>query len=233
MIKVRCVTKAFGARPVLSGLDLHVQSGAVHLLVGANGAGKSTLLRIVSGLLQPDEGSVELNGQDLHATRHLALGQLSFLPQAPRFHPRLTTRQVAAYYGRLRGRTAADVERELVRWELRDHARMSTAHLSGGMRQRLGLAIFALAAAPVLVLDEPGLSLDPQWRAQLQQYLMEQAREGRCVLVATHLLGEWEGHVDTCYVLEQGAIARTLPPHQLRAEFLGTPAAAETPAPQW
>src|SRR5690606_36707771 len=152
----------------------------------------------VSGLLQPDEGTVELNGHELHATRHLALAQLSFLPQAPRYHPRLTTRQVAAYYGRLRGRTAADVERELVRWELRDHARMSTAHLSRGLRLCLGLAIFALAAAPALVLDEPGLRLDPQWRGQLQQYLIEQARDGRCALVATHLLGDGEGHVDTC-----------------------------------
>lgn len=223
MIEVERVTKSFGKRRVLSELELTVDAGAVHLLVGANGVGKSTLLRILAGLSQPDAGAVRLNGHDLRDPRR-ALAQLSFLPQAPRFHPRLTTRQVALYYARLRQRAAKEVDAELARWEIEDHADEVTHHLSGGLRQRLALAVFALAKAPVLLLDEPGLSLDPAWRERLQQFLSESARQGTTVLVATHLLGEWEGRAGVCHLLEDGRITRQLPPDNLRDAFgLGSP----------
>ena len=126
---------------------------------------------------------------------------------------------MAAYYGQLRRRTAAEVEAELAEWALMDHAGVMTHQLSGGMRQRLALAVFALARAPVLVLDEPGLSLDPYWRDRLQQYLSAAARAGRTVLVATHLLGEWEGRVDTCHWMKDGRIAGELPADRLREAF--------------
>jgi ABC-type multidrug transport system ATPase subunit len=87
------------------------------------------------------------------------------------------------------------------------------------MRQRLALAIFALARAPVLVLDEPGLSLDPFWRDRLAAFLTEEAQRGRTVLTATHLLGEWEGRVDRCVLMRDGRIAAELPPGHLRAAF--------------
>lgn len=219
MIIARGVSKRFRSRAVLRQLELVVRPGGVNLLVGANGAGKTTLLRILARLADPDAGSVLLNGADLQADPRHALAQLSFLPQAPRFHPRLTTRQVATYYGRLRRRTREEVEAELGHWELMEHATVMTQQLSGGMRQRLALAVFALARAPVLVLDEPGLSLDPFWRDRLQQHLTAAARAGRTVLVATHLLGEWEGRVDACHLMKDGRIAGELPPDRLREAF--------------
>jgi ABC-2 type transport system ATP-binding protein len=219
MIEVHGVDKSFGSRQVLRELDLEVRPGAVTLLVGANGAGKTTLLRVITGLCTPDRGRVGVAGFALERERLAALGALAFLPQAPRFHPRLTTRAVALYYGKLRGRPAAGVKEELQRWGLDDHLDATTAQLSGGLRQRLAIAIFALARAPVLVLDEPGLSLDPEWRGRLQAHLSAEARQGATVLVATHLLGEWEGKVDTCMLLEAGRVAGTLPPDRLRECF--------------
>lgn len=219
MIAIHGLKKSFGPREVLRGLDLVAPPGAVHLLVGANGAGKTTLLRCLAGLTEPDAGRVVLNGADLRTEPRHALAQLAFLPQAPRFHPRLTTRQVARYYGRLRRRDAEEVEAELQHWDLAEHAGVITSHLSGGLRQRLALAVFALARAPVLVLDEPGLSLDPAWRERLAVFLAAQARAGRTVLVATHLLGEWEGRADTCFWIRAGLIAGELPPAALRASF--------------
>ncbi|ACB75090.1 ABC transporter ATP-binding protein [Opitutus terrae] len=219
MIEISGLSKRFRSRAVLQRLDLTVRPGAVNLLVGANGAGKTTLLRIIAQLAAPDAGTVRINGLDLGTEPLRALAQLSFLPQAPRFHPRLTTRQVAQYYGRLRRREPSAVDAELARWQLTDHLQVMTHQLSGGMRQRLALAVFALAHAPVLVLDEPGLSLDPFWREQLQQFLTDAAREGRTVLVATHLLGEWEGRVDACHHMQAGRIVGELPPARLRAAF--------------
>lgn len=219
MIAARKLEKSFGRRRVLGGLDLDVPAGAVTLLVGANGAGKTTLLRAITGLCVPDRGSVRVAGFDVARDRLSALGALAFLPQAPRFHARLTTRQVAGYYGRLRGRTDEEIGRELAAWGLCDHGDVTTEQLSGGLRQRLAIAIFALARAAVLVLDEPGLSLDPEWRQRLQVHLSGEASRGATVLVATHLLGEWEGKVDACVLLESGRVAGALPPDRLRENF--------------
>ena len=97
--------------------------------------------------------------------------------------------------------------------------RTATARLSGGTRQRLALAVLMLPDAPVIVLDEPGLSLDPDWRRFLHAELHAEARRGRTVLVATHLLGEWDGQADRCLVLEGGRVARELPPARLRDAF--------------
>jgi ABC-type multidrug transport system ATPase subunit len=219
MIIAQRLEKRFGRRRVLSGLTLEVNPGVVTLLVGANGAGKSTLLRIIAGLCRPDAGRVEVAGRDIVQQRLAAVGELAFLPQAPRFHPRLTTRQVAGYYADLRGRGEADAAEELIRWGLQDHFTATTSELSGGLRQRLAIAVFALARAPVLLLDEPGLSLDPEWRVKLQAHLSAEAARGATVLVATHLLGEWEGKIDACVLLNDGRVGGALPPDRLRESF--------------
>lgn len=219
MLLTRNLEKSFGTRHVLTGLDLVAEPGAVTLLVGANGAGKTTTLRLLAGLADPDAGTVAIGGHDLKRDRRLALAQLSFLPQAARFHPRLTTAQVAEFYARLRGRDRKAVGSELERWGLLEHAHVATAKLSGGLRQRLALAVFSLADAPVLLLDEPGLSLDPEWRHRLQAFLTEEANRGRTVLVATHLLGEWEGQTDRCILIADGRNGGELPPERLRDAF--------------
>lgn len=224
MILTSQIRKRYGSRRVLDGLDLAVHPGSITLLVGANGAGKTTTLRLIAGLSSPDSGSISIAGHDLCDDRRGALAHLSFLPQSPRFHPRLTAAQTATFYARLRGRPNADALAALDEWGVYDHAHVATAKLSGGLRQRLALAIFALADAPVLLLDEPGLSLDPHWRETLQHFLRRQAARGRTVLIATHLLGEWDGRSDRCILVEDGRAHGEIPPDRLRARFARTPA---------
>lgn len=219
MILTRDLKKSFGARRVLDGLDLVAEPGAITLLVGANGVGKTTALRLLAGLANPDGGTIAIAGHDLLRARRDALTHLSFLPQAPRFHPRLTVSQVAEFYACLRGREPHAAAAAIEAWGLADSARVATGKLSGGMRQRLALAVFALADAPVLLLDEPGLSLDPEWRDRLQRFLTGEAGRGRTVLVATHLLGEWEGRADRCVLVEAGRAAGEIPPDRLRSAF--------------
>ena len=219
MILVHDLKKSFGTRCVLRGLDLAVEPGAITLMVGANGAGKTTTLRLLAGLSNPDEGRIAIGGHDLRRERRAALSNLSFLPQAPRFHPRLTTVQTAEFYGELRGRSKADAVAALDAWGMLEFSDVPTGKLSGGLRQRLALAVFALADAPVLLLDEPGLSLDPEWRQSLQTFLTHEASRGRTILVATHLLGEWEGRADRCLLVEDGRSQGELSPHRLREVF--------------
>ncbi len=232
MLSAHQLTKSFGSRHVLAGLDLCVRPGEVTLMVGSNGAGKTTTLRLLAGLAKPDGGTVKIGCHDLARDRSAALGQLSFLPQAPRFHPRLTVRQVAEFYAQLRGRDRGATDIALDHWGLNACAHTPTGKLSGGLRQRLALAIFDLADTSVRLLDEPGLSLDPEWRERLQAFLVDEARRGRTVLVATHLLGEWEDRVTRCILIENGRCAGDLPPHRLREAFFGAaPAVANAAVP--
>jgi len=219
MILVHDLKKSFGPLQVLNGLDLAVEAGAVTLLVGSNGAGKTTALRLMAGLSAADAGTIMIAGHDLKSDRTSALAQCSFLPQAPRFHPRLTVRQVTEFYARLRGRPRETAAFALKTWGMVPFENTPTGKLSGGLRQRLALAIFSLADAPVLLLDEPGLSLDPEWREALQQFLRKEAFRDRTVLVATHLLGEWEGRADRCLLVEDGRSQGELPPGKLREYF--------------
>ena len=104
-------------------------------------------------------------------------------------------------------------------WGLAEFANVPTGKLSRGLRQRLALAIVTLASAPVILLDEPGLSLDPEWRHHLQEFLAAESARGCTVLLATHLLGEWEGRTDRCILIENGVARGDLPPDRIRDVF--------------
>ncbi len=219
MIAITGLTKSYGRRRVLDGLDLQARPGQVTLLVGANGSGKTTTLRQLCGMSRPDAGQIVIGGADVARDREAALSQLSFLPQSPRFHERLSAGQILEFYARLRGLPPERVAAVEKHWRLSDERCQATGRLSGGTRQRLALAVLMLPDAPVLVLDEPGLSLDPDWRRFLHAELHAAAGRGATVLVATHLLGEWDGHADRCLVLEAGRVGRELPASRLREAF--------------
>jgi ABC-2 type transport system ATP-binding protein len=219
MITITGLTKSYGRQRVLDALDLDAREGEVTLLVGANGSGKTTTLRQLCGLSSPDAGRVVIGGADLATSRMAALRHLSFLPQSPRFHARLTAGEILDFYARLRGLPRSRVAAVQEHWQLGDIRAQATGRLSGGTRQRLALAVQSLPETPVLVLDEPGLSLDPDWRRFLHAELHAAARRGVTVLVATHLLGEWDGQADRCLVLEHGRVGRELPSSRLREAF--------------
>jgi ABC-2 type transport system ATP-binding protein len=219
MITISGLTKSYGTHRVLDALDLDARPGQVTLLVGANGSGKTTTLRQLCGLSSPDAGRIGIGGVDLATSRTGALAQMSFLPQSPRFHAQLTVGAILEFYARLRGLPPSRVAAVEQHWQLAGLRGQATGRLSGGTRQRLALAVLSLPDAPVLVLDEPGLSLDPDWRRFLHAELHAVARRGATVLVATHLLGEWEGHADRCLVLEGGRVERELPSSRLREAF--------------
>lgn len=201
--------------PVLRGFELMPERGRLSLLVGSNGAGKSSALKVAAGLWRPDGGAVWFDGRRL-APREKRAGRIAYLPQAPVFHPRLRVRDLALFYARLEGADAAGAVEALERFGLEAYGRHRSAELSGGLRQRLGLAVLSLSDAPVWLLDEPGLSLDPLWRRRLQSWLADACASGRTVVAATHLLAEWEGRADACYLCENGRVEGSLDPANLR-----------------
>lgn len=219
MIAAENLTKHYGRKTVLRGLTLQAEPGAITLLVGANGAGKSTTMKVLAGLIRPSGGRATVHGLDVVTDRIKAQRLLSYLPQSPSFHPRLTSAEVLRFYARLRGVIVTRCDAMLESTGLSEVARVRTGKLSGGMRQRLGLALLLLADAPVLLLDEPGLSLDPSWRKRLQETLQFEAQRGKTVLITTHLVAEWNDVADRCLLCGDGVIERELDPTDLPHDF--------------
>src|SRR5690606_37297561 len=203
---------------VLREFDCRARSGDVTLLIGPNGAGKSTALKIAGGALAPDSGSVRIDGVDLRVARRRAQALAASLPRTVSFPPRLSVVDTLEFYADLRGAPRGRVDDEIARWGLDAHADKLTGQLSGGLRQRLGLAVLMLPDSPAMLLDEPGVSLDPEWRERMQRILLKEARRGRTGLVATHLLGARAGRASRCIVCKQGRAARDSEPGWLRRE---------------
>jgi ABC-2 type transport system ATP-binding protein len=219
MILAEHLTKNYGRKPVLRGISLSAAAGEVTLMVGPNGAGKSTTVKILAGLIRPNAGSARINGFNIVEQTIAAQRSLAYLPQRPSFHPRLTCREVLRFYARLRGLPLTRCDAMLELTGLSDMARTRTQELSGGMRQRLGIAFLLLADAPVLLLDEPGLSLDPGWRKRLQETLHFESRRGKAVLVTTHLIAEWNNVADRCLLCRDGVMQQELDPSGLLHGF--------------
>jgi ABC-type multidrug transport system ATPase subunit len=219
MIRAENLIKRYGRKEVLSGISFEARRGEVTLMVGPNGAGKSTTVKILAGLTRPDGGIASVGGFDIVRQTIAAQRALAYLPQRPNFHPRLTCSEVLRFYARLRGVPSMRCDAMLEVTGLSDAARMRTFELSGGMRQRLGIALLLLADAPVLLLDEPGLSLDPGWRKRLQETLHFESRRGKAVLVTTHLIAEWNNVADRCLLCRDGVIEQELDPSDLRHDF--------------
>lgn len=208
MIEVGKLNKRFGATTVLREASFHALPGQTTILTGDNGTGKTTLLRILAGLACPSGGTVTIAGCDMTKHRRRAQGQLSFLPQALAFHPAMTPEGLLTFYARLRGGQAspARMAELLEKVELAADRQKPVRHLSGGMLQRLGLALLLLPDAPVLLLDEPAISLDPRWRRRLAEILRDETARGKTVLLTTHLPNEWEGEADQHFTCHDGKV---------------------------
>jgi ABC-type multidrug transport system ATPase subunit len=212
MISAHDIVKNFGRKAILRGITLQAKPKEITLMVGPNGAGKSTTIKVLAGLISPNRGTVQVNGFDIVKQRIPAQRATAYLPQRPSFHPKLTCLEVLRFYAGLRGLPVPRCEAMLQLTGLGDAARMRTEKLSGGMRQLLGVAFLLLADAPVLLLDEPGLSLDPGWRKWLQHKLRFEAERGKTILVTTHLIAEWNDVAERCLLWREGIIERELDP---------------------
>src|SRR5436309_231045 len=219
MIAAEHLIKHYGRKAVLRDMSMLARAGEITLLVGPNGAGKTTTIKVLAGLITPDSGTAHISSFDIVRDRIQAQRALSYLPQRPNFHPRLTCMDIIRFYARLRGIALSRGEAVLDQAGLREFERMPAGELSGGTRQRLGLALLLLPDALVLLLDEPGLSLDPAWRKRLQETLRFEAERGKAVLVTTHLIAEWNNVAHRCFLCADGKIERELDPRNLPHNF--------------
>src|SRR6185436_18889274 len=207
VIRIENVVKRYGAVVAVDGLTFHVARGETFALIGPNGAGKTTTLKLLLGLARPDAGRIALGERGLPPHAAEARRGLGYVPQRVEFPPGRTAGEVLRFFADLRGLEASAVERALSRVGMSDLRDRSAAELSGGYAQRLSLAQALLADPELLVLDEPTASLDPEATWEFRTLVEGLHREGKTILLCSHLLSEVERVADRVLILVEGRAA--------------------------
>jgi Cu-processing system ATP-binding protein len=216
MIVFRAFTKRYGAHSAVESLDLAIGSGEVVALLGPNGSGKTTCLKAAAGLIHATSGEVLVGEPGRPATDASARSVLSFLPQRVSFPESLSGREVLDFYRALRDVPVARVDEVLRFAALNGSGERAVGHYSGGMVQRLGLAVAMLPDAPLLLLDEPTAALDPDGLCAFYGLVTRRRGEGKAVLFTSHHLGDVERLADRFAVLVEGRLVAALTARELQ-----------------
>jgi ABC-2 type transport system ATP-binding protein len=207
-IEIAGLAKSFGDTAVLERVDLSVEQGTVHALLGSNGAGKTTLVKILSTLLRADAGRALVNGHDVATEPVRVRESISLTGQFAAVDEVLTGRENLVLIAQLRhlDNPGSRAEELLARFDLTEAARRRVATYSGGMRRRLDIAMSLVGEPPVLFLDEPTTGLDPQSRLEVWKTIRELAGRGTTVLLTTQYLDEAEQLADRIAILHGGRV---------------------------
>ncbi len=219
MIEIRALTKRYGRNEVLSDFSLSVARGESVALWGPNGAGKTTVVRCLLGLVGYD-GTIELDGLDVKKHPKAARQRIGYVAQELSFYDDLTVLELLDFSADLRRLSADRVDAVIDEVDLSQHVDKKVAELSGGLKQRLGLAAALLPDPPVLLLDEPTSNLDAKARDRAINLLDRLRSEGHTLIVTSHHMEEVGMLVDRVIGMEDGRITIECDPTDL-AERLG------------
>jgi ABC-2 type transport system ATP-binding protein len=207
-VETHGLSKRFGARTALDGVELHVPRGCAFGFLGPNGAGKTTMIRTLLGLTHASAGTMQVLGHPVPAERAAALKRVGAIVEEPRFHPFLSGRENLRLIAAVRGPEAeARIAPALARVGLSERADQKVKSYSMGMRQRLGVARCLLADPLLLILDEPTNGLDPAGIQEFREMIRAMVeQEGRTVFLSSHLLDEVEKVCDVAAIVDRGKI---------------------------
>jgi ABC-2 type transport system ATP-binding protein len=204
-IEVTAVRKRFGPVLALDGMSFAVMPGRVTGFIGPNGAGKSTTMRVILGLDAPDAGRALVGGRSYRSLER-PLTHLGSLLDASALQPGRTGRNHLLWLAHSQGLGARRVDRVAAQAGLETAVRRKAGGYSLGMRQRLGIAAALLGDPPALMFDEPFNGMDPEGIIWMRELLASLAREGRAVLVSSHLMGELEDTADHLVIAGRGKV---------------------------
>jgi ABC-2 type transport system ATP-binding protein len=221
-VRVRGLWKRFGEQTAVAGIDLELPAGRFIGLVGPNGAGKTTTLSMITGLLRPDDGLVQVNGHDVWSDPVSVKSRIGVLPEGLRLFERLSGRELLGYTGRLRGLPGAEVDKRTA--QLLDVLDLTAARhklvvdYSTGMRKKIGLAAALLHNPEVLFLDEPFEGVDPVSAQVIRGVLERYTAGGGTVVFSSHVMELVESLCDWVAVMAAGLIVARGPLAEVRGE---------------
>ena len=214
-IEVYKLTKRYGELLAVNDISFTVSKGEVFALLGPNGAGKTTTVEIIDTIRTPTSGKVTILGMDVTKKKHAIVKRIGVLPQGFNSFDRITVRETLQYYSRLFSCKNPDIDSLIELVNLQDKAKEQYKNLSGGLRQRLGIAIALVNDPEILFLDEPTTGLDPRARREVWDVLHGLKKKGKTVLLTTHYMEEAELLADTVAIISKGKIIAMGSPGEL------------------
>jgi ABC-2 type transport system ATP-binding protein len=218
-ISIRGVSKSFGGRAAVTGLDLEIPKGSLCGVLGPNGAGKSTTIRMILSILHPDRGTIEVLGGSALAAK----ARIGYLPEERGLYRAMRVGDYLGYLGRLKGLPragmAARVQGWLERIELSEVVRRKCQELSKGMQQKVQFLAAVIHEPELIILDEPFSGLDPVNAVVLDRLVRELHSQGRTILLCTHVMHQAEQICDRIVLIHRGAkrLDATMP--EIRERF--------------
>lgn len=206
ILEIKEISKSYGTKQALKSFSAKLENGICGLL-GANGAGKSTLMRILCSLQKSDTGEVLCDGESIAIMQERYYDRLGYLPQKLGYYPDFTVWDYLQYIARLKGiaetELHSEIEKVLQVVNLTNEITTKMKKLSGGMRQRVGIAQALLHNPQILILDEPTAGLDPLERGSLRDFLGEFG-QGRIILYSTHIVSDIEHTAEHLLIMKEG-----------------------------
>ena len=227
MLVIKNLSKAYSSGvQALKGVSLDLSPGVFGLL-GPNGSGKTTLMKIVATLLEPDSGTIEMNGADLLTRKNHARRMLGYLPQDFGLYPTLTAWQMLDYFAKLKGVTDrkerhALIDALLERVNLSSERKQRLGEFSGGMRQRLGIAQALIGEPELIIVDEPTAGLDPEERLRFHNLIAEVTGENTVVILSTHIVSDVSNVCSRMAIIREGKILSACSPGQAIDQLKGS-----------
>ena len=210
MIEFDCVTRKYGSKMAVDGLNLTVPRGELFAFLGPNGAGKTTTIKMLVGLLRPTHGSVRVCGYDVVRATRDANRLMGYVPDEPHLYDKLTGREflrfIADMYGLEPRQATARIEHEIDNFELSTFVDDLTESYSHGMKQRMVFAAAMIHDPAVLVVDEPMVGLDPHSVRLVKDLLKQKAQSGTTVFMSTHTLAVAEEIADRIGIVHHGSV---------------------------
>ncbi len=225
MIRTAALHKTFGETRAVDGLDFTVAKGEIFGIVGPDGAGKSTLLRLVSGILEPTSGLIEVMGRDVSKDRYRLKENLAYMPQRFGLYEDLTVEENIYFFGRLFGLSKREINKRMPALynfsRLEPFAARLAGKLSGGMKQKLGLACCLVHSPSLILLDEPTNGVDPVSRREFWKILYDLLAGGVTIVVTTAYLDEAE-RCNRVALMHNGRFITSGTPSGIKASIGGT-----------
>lgn len=222
-IKINSLSKKFGNHEILNNINLSIPKGKIIGLVGVSGSGKTTLLKLIVGFYKPSKGNIIFNGKDTLKYNKEIRRSFGFGAQENCFYDKLNVEENIKYFGRLYGLTndyiQYKIEDILNLVELNEARKTLANELSTGMRRRLDIACALIHDPSVLILDEPTEDLDPHLRKGMLHLIRKINKEGKTVIMTSHLLGEIEGICDTVGIIFEGKLIKLGSPEELKKQY--------------
>lgn len=223
VIQVKNLTKSYGNVSVLKGIDLDIERGTMLALLGPNGAGKTTTVRILSTLLNYDDGEVLVEGHNVRTDADEVKAVIGLTGQSAAIDELLTGRENLIMMGRLyrltKDSAIARADELLAEFDLVDAADRTAKTYSGGMRRRLDLAVSLIASPPIIFLDEPTTGLDPRSRLSMWEIIKNLMKKGTTILLTTQYLEEADQLADSIVVIDGGKVIARGTAKELKAKI--------------